>query len=117
MAPGSWIVSTIPNNGYKYMSGTSMACPHVSGLAALLYSLRANLTPVKAKQLIESNVQQKAQYTSRVNSGGLIDVEKTIKALINSVTILMHLGIITAQSASVLTQQHRVENYTKNRKL
>jgi len=86
MAPGSQIASTIPNNGYKYMSGTSMACPHVSGLAALLYSLRANLTPVKAKQLIESNVQQKAQYTSRVNSGGLIDVEKTIKALINSGT-------------------------------
>jgi hypothetical protein len=37
-APGSDIASTITNNGYAYMSGTSMACPHVSGVAALLLS-------------------------------------------------------------------------------
>lgn len=37
---GSWaetgcIYSTLPNNKYGYMQGTSMACPHVSGVAAL----------------------------------------------------------------------------------
>ena len=37
-APGSGIMSTVPNNGYSNMSGTSMACPHVSGVAALLVS-------------------------------------------------------------------------------
>ena len=37
-APGVGIVSTIPNNSYKFASGTSMACPHVSGLCALLLS-------------------------------------------------------------------------------
>lgn len=37
-APGSNIYSTYPGNQYGYMSGTSMACPHVSGVAALVVS-------------------------------------------------------------------------------
>lgn len=37
-APGSNIYSTTPSNSYGTMSGTSMACPHVSGVAALVLS-------------------------------------------------------------------------------
>lgn len=35
---GSEIFSTLPGNDYGYMQGTSMACPHVSGVAALVVS-------------------------------------------------------------------------------
>ncbi len=45
MAPGGddrfvkgEVLSTLPNNTYGYMQGTSMACPHVSGIAALIVS-------------------------------------------------------------------------------
>lgn len=46
-APAVAVWSTIPNNEYEYYSGTSMACPHVSGVAALLVShyMTEGITP------------------------------------------------------------------------
>ena len=79
-APGSHIYSTVSNNTYNNMSGTSMACPQVSGLAALILTMRSNLSGQDVKKLIEKNVQKKAQYTNLVTSGGLIDVAATIRA-------------------------------------
>jgi thermitase len=43
-APGVDIYSTVWDNTYTYMDGTSMACPHVSGVAALIWSQFPNMT-------------------------------------------------------------------------
>ena len=51
-APGEDIYSTLPNNTYGFMSGTSMAAPHVSGLAALCFSMNSNSEPNGVKQCI-----------------------------------------------------------------
>ena len=79
-APGSFIYSTVPDNGYEYMSGTSMACPQVAGLAALVRTLKSGLNGQQVRNIIESNVKKSAAYTPFVSTGGLIDVEKTIEA-------------------------------------
>ncbi len=54
MAPGSDIYSTVPNNGYELMSGTSMATPHVAGLLGLMRSANRNLTPAQARSILRS---------------------------------------------------------------
>ncbi len=53
-APGLSVMSSILNGGYAYSSGTSMATPHVSGLAALILSRNPTLTNEQVRALIES---------------------------------------------------------------
>ena len=65
-------------------SVTSMACPHASGLAALILTMRGDLSGRLVRNFIEQNVQKKPTYNSDVSSGGLIDMEKTIIALNNN---------------------------------
>jgi subtilisin len=51
IAPGKCIWSTIPS-GYQYMSGTSMAAPHVTGAIALLKATRPDLTPAEVREAL-----------------------------------------------------------------
>ena len=51
-APGVGIVSTLPNNSYKSYDGTSMAAPHVAGVAALLYAQNQNRSAIEVRDLI-----------------------------------------------------------------
>lgn len=51
-APGINILSTMPSNNYGYKNGTSMAAPHVAGVAALMLSVKPNLTPAQIKDCL-----------------------------------------------------------------
>ncbi|HET6738138.1 MAG TPA: S8 family serine peptidase, partial [Kribbella sp.] len=59
-APGSSILSTLPGGGYGYMSGTSMASPHVTGIAALLKSTH----PAWGPRDLERALQREADDTA-----------------------------------------------------
>jgi subtilisin family serine protease len=51
-APGIDILTTVPGGGYEFLSGSSMAAAHVSGVVALLLERRPNLTPAAAADLL-----------------------------------------------------------------
>ncbi|XGV98388.1 MAG: S8 family serine peptidase [Leptolyngbya sp. BL-A-14] len=55
VAPGVNVVSTTPNNTYQSYSGTSMATPHVSGVAALVLSANPKLTPAQVTSLLTAD--------------------------------------------------------------
>lgn len=65
-APGRDILSTTPNDTYGYDSGTSMAAPHVTGVAALLKAQNANLDWRGIKNLILSGGDTLSSLTDTI---------------------------------------------------
>lgn len=57
-APGTNILSTMPNNQIAEKSGTSMACPHVAGLAALILERNPSLTAKKVREIIAKSTKK-----------------------------------------------------------
>jgi thermitase len=64
-APGARIYSTYIGNLYLSLSGTSMACPHVAGAAALIWSHAPHLTNQQLRQLLEQNVDPYIPFAGR----------------------------------------------------
>ena len=57
IAPGSSILSTLPGNNYGTYSGTSMASPHVAGVAALVKSANPDLTNVQIRTILQETAE------------------------------------------------------------
>ena len=56
-APGAWVVGPYQTNGqlsYYYLSGTSMAAPHVAGIVALMAQEKPGLSPSEAEAKLEA---------------------------------------------------------------
>lgn len=69
VGPGVDIVSCVPG-GYMQMSGTSMATPHIAGLAALLMEAHPSSTAAQIEAAIFKSCSRKpGQLESRVNRG------------------------------------------------
>lgn len=63
VAPGVHILSTLPNDSVGYDSGTSMACPHVAGVAALILERNSELTVSQVNSIICSNAKKIPRVT------------------------------------------------------
>ncbi|WP_439656301.1 S8 family serine peptidase [Lentzea sp. HUAS TT2] len=66
---------------YKPYQGTSMAAPHIAGLAALLVAKKPSLTPAQVKDLIKTNSRPLPGTCSGGCGAGLADATKTVNAV------------------------------------
>jgi subtilisin family serine protease len=75
-APGQEILTTVPKEGYDFVSGSSLATGHVSGIIALLLELNPQLTPDQIKALLRNNGKNAVD-----NSTSVLDICAIIKTL------------------------------------
>jgi subtilisin len=75
-APGESIYSTYRSGGYRTMSGTSMASPHVAGAAALVLSNHPGFTPDQVQTHLMNNAELLNGLNSNQQGAGLVDAEK-----------------------------------------
>jgi subtilisin family serine protease len=66
---------------YAYMSGTSMAAPHVSGIAALMFSKGLSVTPNEVVTIINETVDKEPYLGTRTSSGGRANAYKAVDYL------------------------------------
>ena len=78
-APGTFILSTIPDKSYAFMSGTSMAAPMVAGAAAMLYSARPELSLQDVRNILITSAHKLDTLNGRVYSGGMLDVYSALQ--------------------------------------
>ncbi|OGP04973.1 MAG: hypothetical protein A2Z91_02500 [Deltaproteobacteria bacterium GWA2_38_16] len=73
-APGVAVFSTVPNNLYGNLSGTSMATPHVAGAAALIWAYKPALSMYDLKDLIFKTVDPVDSMKDITVTGGRLNV-------------------------------------------
>jgi len=94
VAPGVGIITTSINNSYVTVDGTSLAAPHVSGIAALILSVRPDLTQAQVRHAIESTARKLPNYNFNVNrpngtwnnqvGHGLVDAHAALRRVLPS---------------------------------
>jgi len=92
-APGINIYSTRAGDAYQYSSGTSMAAPHVAGLAALIWAENAGFTYDQVKDLILNGVDVKTALTGNILMAGRINANNSINPPANAPDAPSALGV------------------------
>ena len=77
-APGESIYSTYRGGGYRTLSGTSMATPHVAGAAALVLATHLGFNPSQVQAHLQSTAELLSGLTFNQQGSGLVDVEAAV---------------------------------------
>ncbi len=81
LAPGVNILSCSPDGGTAVLSGTSMAVPHVSGLAALLFHAK----PHASVEEVESAIRLTARRNNHGSTVGVIDPTAAVQWILDRI--------------------------------
>lgn len=100
-APGVKIYSTLPGGkNYGNLSGTSMACPLVAGIAALTLEYFPSLTAKQLKYVIETSAQKPKEKVNKPGTDEMVDLSEISKTG----------GIVNAYEALKLAATLKGEN-------
>ena len=110
-APGEEILSTdintdqsLPQRGYVYRSGTSMAAAHVSGVAALLISANPSCTNVQIQQWLTSSARQLSQ--THLVGAGMVDA---YAALTEQIGLIANIAVTSLPQTEVSEKNRKIE--------
>lgn len=77
-APGEDVYSTYRDGGYKSLTGTSMACPHVAGVVALLLSASPGLTRDDVREVVCGTATKLPGFSLDQQGSGLVNAGAAI---------------------------------------
>lgn len=81
LAPGDKIMSANAGGSYLRLSGTSMASPHIAGIAALILERYPKLQPMDIKRILmqSANKLDSSEYDENAQGAGLVDAVKALQ--------------------------------------
>ncbi len=81
LAPGMNILSTYAGSTYRYLSGTSMAAPHVTGVAALVWSIHPSPTPHAVALAMKASAERLKGLPWTAQGAGLVRADRAVRAV------------------------------------
>jgi thermitase len=80
-APGENILSTLPDNRFGFMTGTSQATSFVTGIVALLLEKDPTLSPARIKEIIRTSADPEADLKDKVATGARVNARRALATL------------------------------------
>lgn len=108
-APGENIISTLPGNSYGIDSGTSMAAPHVAGVAALMLSINPNISAEGLRNAILNNSETVSIQVPTV-AGGTTFTSQNVRSL-NALKAVTSVAFNTSSNDNGITLEGLTNNF------
>lgn len=112
MSSGYGIISTVPDNQYEAFEGTSMACPHVAGLAGLMKSINTNLTNSEIRNIINSTCFDLGDTGyDLVFGNGMVNAQLAIQIALQSTSVEETENTVLKMYPNPATDQLWIDNF------